>query len=115
VKRDIKLSTHLSLISRCGKCFAKVWCGRKCFADNKEDHKRFCHADTPQRKRKVCGEERLQLKTAIKEKLTENFEIMLQEADRQNCLIGNSRKSEIDFARQQIARNYVRESISEVD
>ena len=63
----------------------------------------------------MCGEERLQLKAEIKEKLSENFEIILQEADRQNCSIGNSRKSEIDFARQQIARNYVRESISEVD
>ena len=50
-----------------------------------------------------------------KDMLSEGFELELQKAEMRCDAIGNSRKSEIDFARRQIANQYMRESVSEVD
>ena len=76
-------------------------------------HKTFCCADSPQRKRKEGREERLRFKTEKRETISEEFESMLQEAEKTNLC--DSHRSEVDFARQQIAKSYLTASISEVD
>ena len=49
-----------------------------------------------------------------KDQLSEDFEIELQMAETQ-APVGYSRKSEIDFARQQMAMQYLIDSASEID
>ena len=74
---------------------------------------RICQTDAPQRKRREDREERLQRKILRKNHLSESFESALEKAEMEcNC---NSRKSEIDFSRQQIAMSYLAASINEVD